>query len=274
MNNSQLTVFQKTVWEYYDLHARRALPWREPEPGGTFDPYKILVSELMLQQTQVPRVIPKYRAFLEQFPDIEVLAAADLGDVIKAWQGLGYNRRAKFLWQTAQKLHIEHHDNVPNTIQELIALPGVGPNTAGAIMAYAFCQPVVYLETNIRTVFIHHFFADQIDISDALLVPYITASLPDDQALTRDWYWALMDYGSYLKATVGNLNKLSNTYAKQSAFKGSKREIRGKVLRVLTESPHTLAQLQQIIADERLEDVLQDLVDEALIKLASQGYCL
>lgn len=266
MKKQDITAFQQIVWGYYNQHARHSLPWRQPEADSTFDPYKIMVSEIMLQQTQVARVIPKYQAFVRAFPNVQSLANAELGEVLRMWQGLGYNRRAKFLWQAAGVIHNELHDAFPDTTSELIKLPGIGVNTAGAIIAYAYNKPVVFLETNVRTVFIHHFFAHQVEISDKELTVIVQAALPKDPTLTRDWYWALMDYGTHVKAEIGNLNKLSKTYTKQSKFHGSKRQIRGQVLRLLAEKPLSYQLLQEIIDDERLDIVLQELAQEQLIK--------
>jgi A/G-specific adenine glycosylase len=155
-----VTDFQKTVWDFYRAH-RRTMPWRV-EPA----PYFVLVSELMLQQTQVSRVQSKFISFIRKFPTIEALAAAPLADVLGAWSGLGYNRRAKFLWQAAQD--IQAKGSFPQTVDLLMQLPGIGANTAGAIAAYAFNRPVFFIETNIRTVFIHHFFEPYIYLAERL----------------------------------------------------------------------------------------------------------
>ncbi len=263
--------FQNTVWDFYAEHGRRALPWRQPEADGSFDAYKIMVSEIMLQQTQVQRVIPKFEAFVAEFPTVTALAQAPLGAVLQQWSGLGYNRRAKFLWQAAQQIVTEYDGELPHTSTALVKLPGIGPNTAGAILAYAYNQPVVFIETNIRTVFIHHFFADQEAVADRDILEVVARTLPDD---ARQWYWALMDYGSHLKQTVGNLNVLSKHYAKQSTFSGSKRQIRGQIIRLLGGGAHTLQQLRQVISDERLDVVLDDLLTEALIVKTGPRYHL
>jgi len=264
--------FQQLVWRYYEQHGRHDLPWRVPEPDGSFDPYKIMVSELMLQQTQVSRVIPKYYEFLESFPSLEALAKATLGSVLTAWSGLGYNRRAKFLWQAAEKVMRDFQGVFPQETAQLVSLPGVGKNTAGAIQAYAFNQPVAFIETNIRTAYIHHFFEDRVGVGDAEILELVARTV--DRKEPRLWYWALMDYGSYLKQTVGNLNKLSKTYSKQSPFQGSKRQIRGHVIRLLTEHPLSLSQLTQAISDPRLPDVLEALVAEQLIIQDGNVYSL
>jgi A/G-specific adenine glycosylase len=264
-----VAVFVKTVWNYYDAHGRHDLLWRQPAANGTFDPYKIMVSEIMLQQTQVARVTIKYQEFLQRFPTVSALTLAPLAQVLEAWSGLGYNRRAKFLWNAAQQIEHEYGGVFPKTTEELVNLPGVGKNTAGAIATYAFNRLEVFVETNIRTVFIHHFFAAQTDVSDAALVPYIQAALTyisaDASRGPREWYWALMDYGTYLKQTVGNLNRNSKAYAKQSKFEGSKRQIRGHVLRALGANAQSGAELAAQISDERLLSVLTDLTHESMI---------
>jgi len=267
-----LDAFQQIVLRYYQQHGRHDLPWRQPERDGHFDPYNIVVSELMLQQTQVARVIPKYQQFLRTFPTVQALASAPLGEVLTQWSGLGYNRRAKFLWQTAQMVEGRFDGRFPQTVPELVSLPGVGANTAGAIMAYAYNLPVPFLETNIRTVFIHHFFPKADTVADSELLPLVEASIPADAS--RSWHWALMDYGTHLKQTVGNVSRASKSYNKQSVFQGSKRQIRGRVLRLLTSGAHPLEALQELIADERLPAVLEDLVREQLIDKNNNIYRL
>lgn len=253
--------FVKTVSRYYKTSGRHDLPWRK-----TTDPYKILVSEVMLQQTQVIRVVPKYKAFLKQFPSTSKLAAASLGDVLRAWQGLGYNRRAKFLKQAAEVVMKEHKGKWPKTYEELRALPGVGAYTAGAVMSFAYNAPVPLIETNVRTVYILHFFQDKKDVSDIELLPIIERTL--DRENSREWNWALMDYGAHLKETVGNLNKQSKHYAKQSTFKGSDRQIRGAILRELAKQSLTHSQLVKALSEtekERIKVQLDALQKERLI---------
>ncbi len=265
--------FQAVVWRYHLNHGRHGLSWRLPDPDGSFDPYKILVSEVMLQQTQVQRVLPKYAEFLERFPTVQHLAKAELGDVLVAWQGLGYNRRAKYLWQAAQKVVADHKGSFPQSQQELVKLPGVGVNTAGAVMAYAYDQPVVFVETNIRTVFIHSFFADQDGITDKAVLKLVGDTLPGSES-TRVWYWALMDYGVHLKHTVGNKSRASKTYVRQSPFEGSRRQVRGAVVRELGDGAKDSEALRSTISDPRLEAVLFDLVQEGMIQRDSSVYRL
>ncbi len=264
--------FQEIVWEYYRQHGRHDLPWRLHDSDGEHNTYHILVSEIMLQQTQVTRVVPKYQAFMQAFPDFRTLAAAPLNSVLMQWSGLGYNRRAKFLWQAAGAIIERHSGRLPDTPTELVALPGIGPNTAGAIQAYAFNQPVIFIETNIRTVYIHHFFADRTGVADKDIAAVLQETLPPENP--RQWYWALMDYGTYLKQTVGNVSRASKSYAKQSRFQGSRRQIRGRVLKMLLDGPHTSKELAGRIPDDRLTDVLGDLHKEGLIMLSGNAYQL
>jgi A/G-specific adenine glycosylase len=263
--------FQNTVWEYYRQFGRHDLPWRLPEAEQGFDPYKILVSEIMLQQTQVLRVLPKFLSFITQFPDFKTLAVAPLGEVLRAWSGLGYNRRAKFLWQAAGHVCREYNGLLPDTSEALVRLPGIGVNTAGAVLAYAFNKPVVFVETNIRTVCIYHFFSNQEAVHDRDIADVLARTLPNNP---REWYWALMDYGTFLKQTVGNLSQSSAHYTKQSTFMGSKRQIRGSVLQLLGTGAKTERELVAAVQDERLPGVLKDLLHEGMISQQAGHYVL
>lgn len=272
MVDDTIRQFQSAVWDYYHEFGRHDLPWRQPEASGRFDPYKIMVSELMLQQTQVQRVIPKYHAFLAAFPTLSSLAEAELGNVLRAWAGLGYNRRAKFLHQAAQRIIHDHAGIFPSDSSALVLLPGIGVNTAGAVVAYAFNRPVIFIETNVRTAIIHHFFPSQEVVSDKEIHELVRQTL--DTEHPREWYWALMDYGSYLKRAVANHAQRGAGYAKQSAFQGSRRQVRGAVLRALAGASRTQAELAELIGDERLPGVLQDLSQESLIRQRGAYYSL
>ena len=271
----EITDFQNFILRFYQRHGRHELPWRQ-----TDNPYYILVSELMLQQTQVNRVIPKYESFITHFPTVNQLAESNLSQVLTLWQGLGYNRRAKFLWQLAAVLtkntlkttQIEF----PRTQEELIQLPGIGPYTASAIVTFAYNQPTMVLETNIRTVFLHHFFPNTSDIPDSAVKTLITETLY--QTNPREWYWALMDYGSYLKKTIPNPSRKSKHHTKQSTFKGSLRQVRGEIIKllILQEKNHATQsdklglskqELQQKITGNKihLDEALQQLIAENLI---------
>lgn len=219
--------FIKTVLRYYETHGRHELPWRTRQ-----NPYRVLVSEVMLQQTQVERVRPKYQAFLRRFPTTKALALAPLGDVLLSWQGLGYNRRAKLLWECARVVHHQYRGRWPREYDALLALPGVGPYTAAAVMAFAYDVSLPLIETNVRTVYLHHFFPKTHDVTDREILTLVQAHLAGVHS-ARVWYAALMDYGSYLKRTYGNPNHRARTYAKQEPFKGSDRQLRGLLLRLI-----------------------------------------
>lgn len=243
----------------------RDMPWRRDAR-----PYYVLVSELMLQQTQVERVIPKFGAFIARFPDAQALAAAPLADVLKLWSGLGYNRRAKYLHEAARKIVADYGGVFPDTKEDLASLPGVGPGTAGAILAYAFNHPVLFVETNVRTVYFHHFFPEGDKVSDSQLLEIMRQTVPwgkgKGQFAPREFYWALMDYGTWLKKQGAGRVAQSKHYKKQPALKGSVREVRGQIVRVLAGGDMTLARLRQAVAaDERFEVALAGLLRDGLI---------
>ena len=262
MNNHQ---FQELLWQK-GSELYRDMPWRQDTR-----PYYVLVSELMLQQTQVERVIPKFSDFIMAFPDEQTLAVAPLADVLRLWNGLGYNRRAKFLHDSAKK--IVALGEFPATELGLTALSGVGKNTAGAIMAYAYNQPAYFIETNVRTVYIHHFFEHRDTVADAEIMQKLHETL--DLASPQSFYWALMDYGSWLKKQgVGKITRSAH-YKKQSALKGSVREVRGQIIRELANGTMSLAWLQQKLpVDERFEPALQGLLRDGLISKQSDEFYL
>ncbi len=215
--------FQKKIWKYYTAYGRD-LPWR-----NTSDPYKILVSEVMLQQTQVRRVLVKYAEFLKKFPTIQKLAAASLPEVLSVWQGLGYNRRALMLYEAARTAMNVHSGVLPADYAKLLELPGVGPATAAGILNFAYNIPTLYLETNVRSVYLHFFFPDKEKVHDKELIPIIEKTM--DRKNSKEWYYALLDYGVLLKQKHPNPNRRSAHYAKQSKFEGSRRQARAKALR-------------------------------------------
>jgi A/G-specific adenine glycosylase len=250
--------FQELVWQQ-GRELFREMPWRQDT-----QPYYVLVSEIMLQQTQVDRVIPKFEAFIGAFPTVPALAGASLADVLQLWSGLGYNRRAKFLHQAAQMIQSDFDGVFPSTREELVKLPGVGENTAGAILAYSFNSPVVFIETNIRTVYFHHYFADDISVSDIQLKQVVAETV--DHEHPRQWYWALMDYGAYLKRQGVGRNNKSAHYKRQAPLKGSIREVRGQILRSLSQGDRTMTQLRaEISADERFPVALEGLQKDGLV---------
>ncbi len=219
----------------------------------------------MLQQTQVERVIPKYQAFLERFPDTKSLAAATLQEIYVLWQGLGYNRRARFLQRTAQEIESAHSGRFPHSSAELLKLPGIGPYTASAICTFAYNEPVTLIETNVRTVFLYHFFAGEDAVTDAQLLPKITQELWQDNP--REWYAALMDYGSVLKKLIPNPSRRSKHHTKQSRFDGSVRQVRGELLRLLSQGAMTRPELSTQLKSNaiHLETALTQLVKEKFL---------
>jgi A/G-specific adenine glycosylase len=257
----QIRRFQKEVYNYYKRNGR-ALPWRK-----TRDPYHILLSELMLQQTQVGRVIEKYKEFLRRFPAIETVARAPLRDVLAVWQGLGYNRRALALKRLATSIVDDFGGRIPSDIDTLKALPGVGAATAGAVCAFAFDKPVVFVETNIRSVFIHHFFHGREGVKDSEVLPLVAQTL--DAKRPRQWYYALMDYGVALKEQHPNPSRRSAHYTKQSPFEGSLRQVRGMILRALVKQPGISepALVKGIDRDAKM-------VRQALKQLLTEGFII
>ncbi len=277
----------------------RDLPWR-----NTRDPYVVWLSEVMLQQTQVSRVEKRMPVWLDRFPSVEALAAAPTADVLAAWQGMGYNRRALALKSAAEKIVADHGGAFPSEREALVALPGIGPATAQGIRAFAFDLPGVYLETNVRSVFLHHFFPDAVGVPDRELVPLVERTCPaapsgeggagpyaepqDGDDTPRSWYYALLDYGAHLKRVLPNPSRRSGSYARQSAFEGSRRQKRSRIVRELL-----AAREEADLADgdggadlDRLVGAVDDmerragrgaagaaLVEEILAELAREGFC-
>jgi A/G-specific adenine glycosylase len=266
---SDVRAFRKKIYTYYRKHGRD-LPWRK-----TLNPYHILVSEIMLQQTQVERVLKKYDQFIEAFPDFPSLARASLRKLITVWQGMGYNRRALALRSLAQTLMNEHHGKLPSDPVDLIALPGIGRYTAGAVAAFAFNQPVLFIDTNIRRVFIHTFLHDRVNIKDEDILPLIQQTI--DASDPRTWYNALMDYGAMLKREQINPNRRSAHYQRQSPFENSNRQIRGRILKVLVEeSPLTRSQIMKKsgMDPERVKLNLVELSNEGFIRKQGKFFSL
>lgn len=257
--------FQKTIWEYYKKN-KRDFPWRK-----TRNPYKILVSEIMLQQTQASRVIPKYKSFIKKFPTMQALAKAKLKDVLSEWQGLGYNRRAIYLKQCALKIEKDFGGKFPKDFKMLCTLPGIGPATAGDLMAFAWNMPSIIIETNIRSVFIHFFFKDKENIHDKEILPLVAKTL--DKQNPREWYWALFDYGAYLKETA-NPNRRSMHHVKQSKFEGSFRQKRAYIVRLILSKPRTEKEIQKLTKykAEEITKILSVLKKEGFIKKAKNKY--
>ncbi len=221
--------FRTIILAFYERNGRD-LPWRH-----TTDPYHILISEIMLQQTQVDRVVKKYPEFVAAFPTCSDLAKAPLPEILAVWQGMGYNRRAIALSECAKMIVEDYHGQLPRDIDVLTSFPGIGKATARSIAAFAFDEPVIFIETNIRRVFIHFFFADKQEIPDRDILPLVKQTL--DTRKPRIWYSALMDYGTMLKTAVTNPNRRSAHYTRQSKFEGSDRQIRGIIIKTLLDTP-------------------------------------
>jgi A/G-specific adenine glycosylase len=260
-----IMLFREIIYHYY--HARgRSFSWREE-----ISPYRVVVSEIMLQQTQTDRVAKKFDLFVQQFPDFQALAGAPFEEVLRLWKGLGYNRRALALQKIAQKIVTEFDGNLPQCPEVLATFPAIGKATASSILAFSYNQPTIFIETNIRTIFIYFFFKHLREVYDKQIMPLIEATL--DHQAPRAWYYALMDYGVMLKKNVGNLNQFSKHYTKQSKFEGSDRQIRGMILQLLLDVPgistdDLLMHFAGLGKEEnRVKILLNDLQQEKLIWL-------
>jgi A/G-specific adenine glycosylase len=265
----RVRAFKKKIYDHYCAQGRD-LPWRK-----TRNPYHILVSEIMLQQTQVERVLEKYTQFLAAFPTFPSLALAPLRTLLAVWQGMGYNRRALALKALAQKVVNEHRGKLPCDPEQLLALPGIGKYTAGAVLAFAFNKPVVFMDTNIRRVFIHEFFHGRENVRDEDILPLVQQTL--DASDSRKWFNALMDYGAMLKKEHGNPNRRSAHYTRQTPFEKSNRQVRGMILKALVkEAPLTAARIVKKTGmdTERVKKNLVQLEREGFIKKKGRIFTL
>ena len=291
---SELTPELRAFIEFVAKKGRelyRDLPWRR-----TYDPYAIWISEVMLQQTQVSRVDGRWQRWLERFPTVDALAAAAPSDVLEEWQGLGYNRRALSVHRAAQAIS-EAGGVFPQDPKELVKLPGIGLATAAGIRAFAFNLHGVYLETNVRTVFLHELYPQAEGVPDSELVPLVELTCPASvadaadadsaandapAALTpRSWYYALLDYGAYLKKTIPNPSRRSKSHVKQSRFEGSHRQKRAELLRFLlaykdeggAEFDTLHQELCQIEVNAGRETLDEQVTLGLLEELAKEGFC-
>lgn len=256
------------VLQHYQEHGRKNLPWKK-----TRDPYKILVSEIMLQQTQVSRVLPKYRQFLRTFPSLKTLATAPDAKLLQVWQGLGYWRRAKYLKSAAQAIVKKHSGKFPHDIQILESLPGLGLYTARAVACFAFGSREPFIDTNIRRVYLHFFFKNQKNVSDKDILKIAQRALPTKDP--RLWHYALFDFGATVLKDK-KINRASRHYTKQSKFTGSFRSYRALALKILLQQPrYTLSRLKlkQKIG-QRADDVLAALIKDKLVKIRANVYSL
>jgi len=256
----------------------RDFSWRR-----TRDPYAVLVSEVMLQQTQVARVERRFDEWMAGYPTLEALAAAPLAVVLESWQGLGYNRRAIALKRAAVQ-RVDAAAGSPATLPSeetaLRALPGIGAATAAGVRAFAFDEPSVYLETNVRTVVLHELLSDRDGVADREIVPLLAEAMQEAlrQGISaREWYHALLDYGAHLKRVLPNPSRRSAHHARQTPFEGSRRQKRAWLLRaVITGSGDTTPELAGALsAFERArgrEDVSAEEVRDILGALATEGF--
>jgi A/G-specific adenine glycosylase len=252
--------FQEIILTHYK-EAGRTFPWRE-----NTNPWGVLVSEFMLQQTQTERVIDYWNRWMEKWPSPKDLAEANLEEVLREWSGLGYNRRARFLHESAKKITSDFAGIVPPDRDQLKTLRGIGEYSSGAIACFAYNVPCVFIETNIRRVLIHFYFQDQSDINDSELFPIIEETLYKENP--RLWYWALMDYGSELKKVTVNPNRRSAHYTKQSKFEGSLRQVRGAIVKTLAqEGAAAIEELHEKTGFEydRIKQALDKLHHESMV---------
>lgn len=255
--------FRYMVKRHYRILGRD-LPWRR-----TKNPYRIAVSEIMLQQTHIARVLHYYPRFLRQFPNFQTLATAPLSKILAAWQGLGYNRRAIFLKKIARRVCDQHHGMLPSDPEILMEFPGIGTNTAGAISAFAFNRPALFIETNIRRAFIYFFFPRRRKINDKEIMPLIEETL--DRKNPREWYYALMDYGAMLGVVQKgkmNPNRRSRHYVRQSKFAGSDRQLRGKIIALMLDQKKMSEKIligKLAVSAVRTKKIIASLIAERLL---------
>ncbi|NBK22887.1 MAG: DNA repair protein [Spirochaetia bacterium] len=254
--------FKTLILDFYAQHGR-PFAWRR-----TSDPYQVLVSEVMLQQTQTGRVVPKYESFLSQWPDFPSLAEASTESLLSVWKGLGYNRRALNLRKSARMT--EAWDwTIPNDKVLIESLPGVGKATSAAIRSFCFGQKSVYLETNIRRVLLSTFYpeVEEVKDKDLELLLYELSLINEDM---KSWYYALMDYGVLLKALFPNANRRSAHYTKQKKFENSNRQIRGQLIHLLTDTGSkelsVIYDLLPYFEDERILNSLEQLTKEGFVQ--------
>lgn len=272
-SKEDLRRFCTTVKSYYK-RCGRDFTWRK-----TRDPYRVLVSEIMLQQTQTQRVAERFPLFLRDFPNLRALARAPQSDVIRAWEGLGYYRRARNLHRAAQAVVELHDGRIPESYDALRALPGVGAYTAAAVSAFAFDCGVPMIETNIRSVYLYVFFKGARLVSDREILELVAATMPAKNV--RDWFYALMDLGVELKRQRPLINHASRYHKIQSPFKGSDRRVAAQVLRHIVRSTRPVSkaaiakEIQRSIEDvrsEQIERALTRLEREALIVRVKSGH--
>jgi A/G-specific adenine glycosylase len=255
----EIDEFKKIVLSNYRQHGRK-FPWHYAEPWG------VMVSEFMLQQTQVERVIPYWENWLKLWPQPKALADAPMETALREWSGLGYNRRCRFLKESAAIIANKNDGKVPETPEALRSLPGVGPYMSAAIACFAYNYPAVFIETNIRSAVIHNFFPNRNDVRDSEIIPILEAALERNDP--RTWHYALMDYGAFLKRSTANPSRRSAHYTRQSPFNGSFRQARGKVIKALVSMGQCgVEELKRAsgLEEEKLYEVLEKLKKESFV---------
>jgi A/G-specific adenine glycosylase len=262
LDSKRVVAFQMKIMDWWKANTRN-LPWRK-DPS----PYKVLVSEFMLQQTQVSRVIPKFDEFMESFPTIESLAKAETKQLLQVWSGLGYNRRAVWLKEAAKQI-VESH-GFPQSLEELQKLKGVGPYTSRSVLIFAFNKDLAAVDTNIRRVLIAEGLATEA-MSEKQL--QFIAEVVLLKGRSRDWHNALMDYGSQVMtpSTTG----ISPT-SKQSCYEGSSRQVRGAIIRTLTGTSELgleeiVKLLECNVRESELESIMTQLVKDGLVEVTDSS---
>jgi A/G-specific adenine glycosylase len=251
----KIKLFQKKILAWYTEN-KRELPWRLKR-----EPYQIFVSEIMSQQTQISRVVPKFETWMKNFPTVESLAAASVSEVLRYWSGLGYNRRALNLKKTAEIIVKNFAGKFPITEKELLLLPGIGKYTARAILCFAYNQQVAVVDTNIRKILVTQFGFDGNEKELYLAAEQL---LPKDKAY--EWNQALMDYAAAV------LKKEKILIPRQSKFIGSHRYYRGQVLKYLLE--HKKIELKKLGAVIKKDYSAPDKIwlEKLVLELIEEGF--
>ena len=254
----KIVSFRRKVLRFYEQHSRD-LPWRK-----TTDPYKITISEIMLQQTQVERVIPKYYEWIAQWPNWRKLARASNSELLRAWSGLGYNRRALFLGRLAKAVVEQHAGKLPDRPEELEKLPGIGPYTSRAILIFAFNQPLATIDTNIRRVLLYEF---GLPVSTPMTEIEAVAYRVLPKSRSRDWHNGLMDYSRLaLPKQLATIPPIS----RQSRFEGSGRQVRGEIIRqLLRHQPVDISGVAKLMNRELIEvrQIAESMAREGVVRL-------
>lgn len=285
MGPADLAVPQNRLLEWFDRHGRRGLPWRH-----TRDPWAVLVSEVMLQQTGADRIARRWADFVERWPTPEACAAADLSELLDAWAGLGYPRRVRNLREAARVIVADHGGRMPAELDALLALPGIGPYTARAVLAFAFEHDVAVLDTNVGRILAR--------LEGRRLTTKEAQAAADNLVPEGEgWAWnqAMLDLGAIVcgkRSAKCDACPVSEWCAwrgrgadpaeasaavstRQAPYEGSDRQLRGEVLRVVTSSPTAAADVATRLsirwAKERVERVLDDLIAEGFVERIGQS---